>query len=643
MTWDYSFKWKPAYYNTIDFLITTKKGADGNDIITPIFENGLNLHEATQFNQYKTLVLRVGFDEKKHGYINPCQDLLEDKVSQPKDIDNEDTYVPMQFFPSEPYDPQAGLCNIMLELDSNNTYQMFTEERQVFGDDSVVEFRYDKNKQGLWRWIPLRVRYDKTTDYRQGKRSFGNDYKTADNNWYSIHNEITEEMITTGKNIPSETVSDDIYYNSKTSEKLTAGMRDFHNLFVKKTLIQSVSKKGNTLIDYACGKGGDLPKWISSSLSFVFGIDISKDNIENRINGACARCLNYKKQFKSMPTCVFVHGNSSENIRNGKALYSDKAISITKAIFGNNPLDKKLGPVIEKSYGIGAEGFNISSCQFAIHYMFKDRDTFYNFLRNVAECTKLNGYFIGTSYDGKSVFNMLNRYEQGYAHEIYKDDKKIWSVRKDYDAKDFNDNDSCLGYKISVYQDSINQTLPEFLVNYDFLTAELEKYGFELVKRDEAKSLGLPEGSGMFIELYNMMMASVKKNPNLASEYGAAIDMTDYERQISELNRYFVYKKVHTYNVEKLTKTILEKLPDEYDFEEKNTLLAQEAIREAEKEVKPKVKNLKKKIMLQEATEVAQEPPAKKEIEVIEEEPAEEIELIVPVKPKKTTRKKRSE
>ena len=40
--WDYSFKWKPAEFNTIDFLITTKKGSDGSDIITPIFENGLN-------------------------------------------------------------------------------------------------------------------------------------------------------------------------------------------------------------------------------------------------------------------------------------------------------------------------------------------------------------------------------------------------------------------------------------------------------------------------------------------------------------------------------------------------------------------------------------------------------------------------
>ena len=54
-----------------------------------------------------------------------------------------------------------------------------------------------------------------------------------------------------------------------------------------------MSKKGDNLIDYAVGKGGDLPKWINARLSFVLGIDLMRDNIENRLDGACARYLNY--------------------------------------------------------------------------------------------------------------------------------------------------------------------------------------------------------------------------------------------------------------------------------------------------------------------------------------------------------------
>ena len=80
------------------------------------------------------------------------------------------------------------------------------------------------------------------------------------------------------------------------------------------------------------GKGGDLPKWIASKLKFVLGIDISKDNIHNRLNGACARYLNYKKRYKEMPSCLFVVGNSSINIRNTDAIITDKDKQITQAV-----------------------------------------------------------------------------------------------------------------------------------------------------------------------------------------------------------------------------------------------------------------------------------------------------------------------
>jgi hypothetical protein len=637
VTWQHCFKWKPSEatstfpmsYNTIDFLVITKKGVDGSDIVTPIFENGINVYESTQYNQYKTLILAVGFDQSKHGYINPCQDVLDDKFyNEVKKKDNDDEidegYKPKQFFPSDPYDPLAGLCNIMLEIDSNGSYQMFTEERQVFEDLTVVEFRYDMTKSGLWKWIPMRVRYDKTADFRAKQGVGANDYNTANSNWHSIHNPVTERMIATGQDIPGIEVSDDVYYNSVTTDNLTRGLRDFHNLFVKKALIQGVSKRDNILIDFACGKGGDFPKWIAANLSFVFGIDISKDNIENRLNGACARFLSFKKTMKNMPYALFVNGNSSLNIRSGTNMFNDKANEITKCIFGSESYNKDLGVAVKRQESVGVNGFDVSSCQFAIHYMFENKKTFYNFMRNVAECTKINGYFIATSYDGKTLFNILKKKVQGESKEIYVDDKKVWSVTKDYVDDIFEDNDSCLGYKISVYQDSINQTIPEYLVNFDFLTLTMDKYGFALITREEAKNIGLPEGSGMFQELYNEMKLEIKKNPKKEKDYKDAPFMKSYEKDISFLNRYFVYKKVSTRNAEKLTRTLLEQLPDEIEFEQVGTMLARESVKEAEELLKPKAKKLNQKIKLQNATETnldeksmkkTKKPRAKKNIE----------------------------
>jgi hypothetical protein len=610
-TWEYSFKWKPAEYNTIDFLVLTKKSANGLDITTPIFENGLNTSSINQLTQYKTLILACGFDEKKHGYINPCQDIIEDKLPQLKGDEYTDTREAAQFFPSDPYDINAGLCNVILEEDDNGNYQLFTEERQVFTNETIVEFRYDMSKSGLWKWIPLRVRYDKTAEYRRGMKNFGNDYTTANSNWYSIHNPITISMITTGENIPDELAEDDVYYNRITDSSDTKGLRDFHNLFVKKLLIQKTSKKGDTLIDYACGKGGDFPKWIASNLSFVYGIDISKDNLENRLNGACARFLNFRKEFKHIPYALFVNGNSSRNIRSGQAMLDEKAVQITKAVFGNGTKER-LGEGVQRQYGKGEDGFNISSCQFALHYMFENVTILHNFIRNVAECTKLNGYFIGTSYDGKTVFNRLRKKQQGDSIDIYENDKKIWQIIKDYDQQTIEDDESCIGYKIAVYQDSINKLIPEYLVNYDYLNRIMEDYGFILISRDEAIKIGLPEGSGMFLELYNLMLTEISRFPFKKNEYGKAMNMTYEEKEISFLNRYFVYKKVRTVNAEKVANSFINQLPSELKFETTETIKFQKDTEDAVKETDTKVKKLNKKLVLVAATEGVEEVQPKK-------------------------------
>ena len=36
-------------------------------------------------------------------------------------------------------------------------------------------------------------------------------------------------------------------------------------------------------MDTSVGKAGDLQKWIDAKLSLIFGVDLSKDNIENRV------------------------------------------------------------------------------------------------------------------------------------------------------------------------------------------------------------------------------------------------------------------------------------------------------------------------------------------------------------------------
>ena len=61
ITWKYSLKWKPPEYNTVDFLITTIKNAQGQDFIGNIFENGLSkwnpfVHDMKIGNTWRTFM-----------------------------------------------------------------------------------------------------------------------------------------------------------------------------------------------------------------------------------------------------------------------------------------------------------------------------------------------------------------------------------------------------------------------------------------------------------------------------------------------------------------------------------------------------------------------------------------------------------
>jgi hypothetical protein len=185
-----------------------------------------------------------------------------------------------------------------------------------------------------------------------------------------------------------------------------------------------------------------------------------------------------------------------------------------------------------------------------------------------------------------------------------------------YDQTGFPDEDMSLGYAINVYQESINQTFREYLVNFEYFTRIMEDYGFILITKEEAAGMNLPDGTGLFTEMFAQMQMELKQNPRRSQEYGMAAHMSPEEKRISFMNRYFVFKKVRSVDAKKMadiiakkdieTEQVVEKLmtePEPEPAEQEQSATAPEPkLAETVVAQKPARKVTKRKVVLNQIT-----------------------------------------
>ena len=172
-----------------------------------------------------------------------------------------------------------------------------------------------------------------------------------------------------------------------------------------------------------------------------------------------------------------------------------------------------------------------------------------------------------------------------------------------------------LGYPIHVFQESINQYIQEYLVNFPYLIRIIENYGFVQVTKEEAKHMGLPDSSGMFSELFNMMELEINGNSNRAANYRKASYMSPEEKRISFMNRYFVFKKVRSVDAKKLEEILLKE-------QALTGKIMEEGIKEVEEYVEERMSEETAPIIKKKQRLVIRRPPQQKEKEP--EKPKEE-------------------
>uniref|UniRef100_A0A7E4ZTL4 mRNA cap guanine-N(7) methyltransferase n=1 Tax=Panagrellus redivivus TaxID=6233 RepID=A0A7E4ZTL4_PANRE len=190
------------------------------------------------------------------------------------------------------------------------------------------------------------------------------------------------------------------FYNQLNNEKKDdrqgsriVTMRNFNN-WIKSMIIQEATgliKDAESgpprliVLDMCAGKGGDLLKWQRGPIDEVIMVDIAETSVQQ----AQARY------------------NESRNRPNSHTQFGAQfiALDLTEA----NLFPKLRRPMF----------FDLVSCQFALHYAFRDEAALRRMLYNASGRMRTGGYFIGTYPNAERIVHLLRKTTDGkYKNDV---------------------------------------------------------------------------------------------------------------------------------------------------------------------------------------------------------------------------------
>ncbi len=432
-----TFKWKPLDKISIDFYILkdiTLKEED--DKTNYVLFSGVSTYEYEKLNLQK---FKKYYDIVPEFYHNL-------------------KYFPIQFYINE----------------NTELYNFQSKDNTLNG--KIGEFLYINNE-----WNLMRLRDDRKMDVAYGLY-YGNDIKFARDNFYTIIDPLTIEMMTSEN---TDLLMKDIYF--KKSDNKYSELRSF-NSSVKNQLFKFIKYKilkkneHNLLVDLCSGKGQDLYK--ISQLEFKENIFI--DSNQTSINELNNRLVNL-----------------NANLPN-KHKYNVYTLDLfTDYIDIRNKLNIK-------KYA------NLISINFAIHYFLKNEPTIMNLINLIDSMSNKGTTILITFLDGEKVFNNLKNTEE---YTLYDNDIKKYSIIKKYKSKNFTKCGQMIGIMLPF---SNGEYYDEYLVNAKYLktlfanlnykTIMYNSFSFYFSDKNKIKSKfnNLSMTDELFTELYSYMIIQKK-------------------------------------------------------------------------------------------------------------------------------------
>ncbi|RKP21400.1 mRNA capping enzyme, large subunit, partial [Rozella allomycis CSF55] len=202
-------------------------------------------------------------------------------------------------------------------------------------------------------------------------------------------------------------------------------IRTFNN-WIKSILIHKYARRGDRVLDLACGRGGDLKKWSFRNISLWVGVDLSAKSVQEATS-----------RYESMR---------------------------------RKPFDAKFRACDAFSVRITPAFFDTVSCQFSLHYAFKSEESARQCMKNISYVMLPGGHFIGTIPNAEEI--MIRRKAEGnsFGNEYF----KITFADEEEEKKEF-------GCEYTFNLKEAVESVPEYLVYKETLERIAREEGLELV------------------------------------------------------------------------------------------------------------------------------------------------------------------
>ena len=523
--WNLNYKWKPADLLTIDFRVDFLKSMEKGT-------QGKTIYEYRGDQKYVKVQLKTAIYQNRPEDNNALNFYLLNSGVKLQSLPESYPFFAVSPFMGE-FEANGVMNNYMSDaffpVDANDN--VYCDSGDILTDGQIVECAYNRDaKEAQMHWHPHRVRADKQAP---------NSYLVAAASWYLINNPITLDFLSgisvsqddkiNGTSENAGGLEDVVYYSdNKETHFLTKPLNDFNTGFVKSYLINRALTGyiRPKVLDLAVGKLSDLSKYVHGGVNTLVGIEIGYDNLNNAVDGASKRILEWAKRSpavaKLADRTMLLVGDATKNISNGKCTRDNLNQYYLDVLYGRMPGNT---PKLKKLEGVALEGFDVVSCMYAIHYMMDTEDTLDAFLQNVSENLLDQGYFIGTCLDGMGVLR-----EMGRSTELSGviGAKTIFKIKK-MDSEADSYKHITVGNKVLVYYEKFAGQFPENLVNMSYLRERARAHNLKLLEYRT-----FLEEPGNLLSQYE---ATHKQNAARIKEEDALLTWAGF-------NAYFIFQKV---------------------------------------------------------------------------------------------------